>query len=162
MRLVSLSRQLWRYARLKPVTWLDGGRVAACRYPGDERAVRYLADAGVRLIVNLHPKAHPPERLAVLRLTELHLPVADFTPPTQEQLGRGVQAMRAAVDGGTKVAVHCGAGLGRTGTLVACYLVALGLSADEAIAQIREVRPGSVETQAQEAAVRIFATGGPR
>jgi atypical dual specificity phosphatase len=155
--LLKMPRQAWTYARLKPVTWLDDGHVAACRYPGDERALRDLADAGVRLIVNLHARAHPPEQLARLNVRELHLPVADFTPPSAEQLETGVAAIREAVASGHSVAVHCGGGIGRTGTLVACYLTGGGLSADEAIAEVRRLRPGSVETPAQEAAVRAFA-----
>jgi atypical dual specificity phosphatase len=56
------------------------------------------------------------------------------------------------------VAVHCGGGLGRTGTLLACYLVsAEGLPADAAIARVRAARPGSVETEDQEQAVRRYA-----
>jgi atypical dual specificity phosphatase len=142
---------------MAPVSWLDDGRVAACRYPRSERDLQNLADRGVRLVVNLHLRAHPPERLAALGLKELHLPVEDFTAPTQEQIHTGVAAMREAVDAGNPVAVHCGGGVGRTGTLVACYFVSRGLSADEAIARVREARPGSVETSAQEAAVRTFA-----
>jgi protein-tyrosine phosphatase len=47
--------------------------------------------------------------------------------------------------------------LGRTGTVLACYLVRRGLSADEALARVRAARPGAVETRAQEAAVRTYA-----
>lgn len=139
------------------MSWLDNGRVAACRYPRAERELRALSEAGVRLVVNLHPRAHDPNRLAALDLRELHLPVADFTPPTPDQLQTGVAAMQEAIAAGEPVAVHCAGGLGRTGTLVACYLVASGRSAEDAIAEVRRARPGSVETPAQEQAVRAFA-----
>lgn len=144
------------------MTWIEDGRVAACGYPRRESELRALAAAGVALIVNLHHRAHPPDVLTRLHLKEVHLAVVDFTAPSQEQLAHGVQVMRETVNGGAAVAVHCGAGLGRTGTLVACYLVAGGLSAEEAIAKVRRLRPGSIETPEQEAAVRTFASGSRR
>jgi atypical dual specificity phosphatase len=153
--LANLPRQIWIYARLKSVTW-DDENLAACRFPRTDKALQELADKGVGLLVNLHERPHPPERLARYGMTELHLPVPDFTPPTPDQLERGVNAIESAIDNGTRVAVHCGAGLGRTGTLLACYLVRKGLSPDQAIARVRALRPGSVETPAQEAAVRAF------
>ena len=55
---------------------------------------------------------------------------------------------------GDPVAVHCAAGLGRSGTMAAVYLVADGASADEAITRVRDLRPGSIETEEQENAVR--------
>jgi atypical dual specificity phosphatase len=155
--LTSLPRRIWTYTRLKRVTWLEGDNLAACRFPRTDEALRELADRGVGLLINLHERPHAPERLARYGMTELHLPVADFTSPTPEQLERGVDAMERAFHSGTRVAVHCGAGLGRTGTLLACYLVRRGLTADEAVAHVRRLRPGSVETAAQEAAVRSFA-----
>ena len=152
-----LSRQFWNYARLKRVTWLMEDSLAACRYPRSEAALRELADRGVTLLVNLHERPHPSELLARYGLTEVHLPVPDFTPPSPEQLERGVAAIEQAVASERKVAVHCGGGLGRTGTLLACYLVKGGLNPSEAIARVRAVRPGSVETPAQEAAVEDYS-----
>jgi atypical dual specificity phosphatase len=136
---------------------VDGDWLAACRYPRSDRALLDLAERGVVLLVNLHERPHSGARLRRHGLTELHLPVADFTPPTLEQLERGVAALEQAHASGQKVAVHCGAGLGRTGTLLACYLVRRGLGPDEAIARIRSVRPGAVETTQQELAVRNYA-----
>ncbi|MFC1847184.1 dual specificity protein phosphatase family protein [Chloroflexota bacterium] len=55
------------------------------------------------------------------------------------------------------VGVSCGAGLGRTGTILACYLVSRGYDADAAINEIRKNRPGSIETQEQEDAIKAYA-----
>jgi protein-tyrosine phosphatase len=58
---------------------------------------------------------------------------------------------------GKNVVVHCRGGLGRTGTVAACVLVALGLhSADEAINAVRKARRGTVQTSEQEDFVRLF------
>lgn len=55
------------------------------------------------------------------------------------------------------VAVHCALGFGRTGTMLACYLVKeRGLAAGDAIAEVRRLRPGSIETYEQEKAVFQF------
>lgn len=57
-----------------------------------------------------------------------------------------------------KVAVHCHAGLGRTGLAIACYLLASGQapSAPKAVEMVRAARPGSLQTQAQVMFVSIF------
>ena len=61
-----------------------------------------------------------------------------------------------SVAAGKAVGVHCTAGLGRSGTMAAAYLVAHGASSNEAIATVRELRPGSIETPEQEDAVRMY------
>ncbi len=55
------------------------------------------------------------------------------------------------------VAVHCLWGIGRTGTMLACYLVKeQNLTADQAIDEIRRLRPYSVETYEQEELVHQY------
>jgi len=139
-------------------TWLEEGRLLGCAYPKREAAVAGLARQGVSVLVNLHGRAHDPARLARYGLEEVRLPVADFTPPSPAQMDCGIAAITDALAAGRCVAVHCAGGRGRTGTLLACYLVQQGLDATAAIARVREVRPGSVETRTQVAAVEAYAT----
>jgi atypical dual specificity phosphatase len=141
---------------LNAFDWLEADRLAACANPayGDAVVSRLRAEH-IQLLINLHEQPDRPE----LGIDSVHLPVADFTAPTQAQLEAGVAAIAQALARGQRVAVHCGAGLGRTGTLLACYLVsALGLSAKEAIHRVRVARPRSIETEEQEQAIRRYAT----
>ena len=55
------------------------------------------------------------------------------------------------------IAAHCAWGRGRTGTMMACYLAKRRhLSAAAAIAEIRRMRPGSVDSEKQENAVHLY------
>ena len=137
--------------------WVAHG-VLGCAYPRTERALAALSGGGVRLLVNLHERPHEPARLRRHGLREVHLAVRDFAAPTPEQMEYGVDAIAGAVASGEAAAVHCGGGLGRTGTLLACYLVSSeGLGTEGAIGRVRATRPGSVETPAQIAAIRAWA-----
>uniref|UniRef100_A0A4W6D271 Protein tyrosine phosphatase domain-containing protein 1 n=1 Tax=Lates calcarifer TaxID=8187 RepID=A0A4W6D271_LATCA len=68
-----------------------------------------------------------------------------------------VKVMSFAVQEG-KMAIHCHAGLGRTGVLLACYLVFTSrMTADQAILFVRAKRPNSIQTRGQLLCVREFA-----
>ncbi|MDP9357997.1 MAG: dual specificity protein phosphatase family protein [Chloroflexota bacterium] len=154
MRLRLLLRSLGVVS--DPGAWIEP-QLLGCRYPRRESALAGLAQQRVSLLVNLHERGHDPSRLARHGLLEVHLPVKDFSAPSPAQLEQGIVAIVGAVAAGQRVAVHCGGGLGRTGTLLACYLVHQGWSAEAAIARVRERRPGSIETAGQVAAVHAYA-----
>ncbi len=61
------------------------------------------------------------------------------------QVVRIIRFIRRQLGNGNPVAVSCGAGFGRSGTLLACYFVGEGMEAERAIAIVRSKRPGSIE-----------------
>lgn len=83
-----------------------------------------------------------------------HLPIPDVTPPSDEFERRWLSAgphIRALLSNGENVFIHCKGGLGRAGTVAARLLIELGeATPDDAITRVREVRPGAIETVAQE------------
>jgi len=130
--------------------------LAGMPYPhGDD--LTWVSEQGVSLVVSLTEASVDPDTVEVLGMELLHLPIEDFHAPTAEQQQAFVREVQLRRDAGETVAVHCLAGLGRTGTMLATWLVAEGLGADEAIDEVRALRPGSIETTEQEDAVRRFA-----
>ncbi|MFC9975074.1 tyrosine-protein phosphatase [Spirillospora sp. NPDC127200] len=123
---------------------------------------RALAERGVRTVVDLRAERDarvPHEVVAPLGLAVLRLPVRDGQTPTAAQVDRFLAAVREAP--GT-VFVHCGAGVGRTGSMAAAYLVATG-QADAVTAARRSlaVGPPSLEQVAFMRGLRGGAAARP-
>ncbi len=64
--------------------------------------------------------------------------VEDFTAPTFDQMDEFIGYVGRKLTEGKKVLVHCYAGRGRTGTMLAAYLIHDGMTADTAVREIRE------------------------
>jgi atypical dual specificity phosphatase len=133
--------------------WIVEGQVAAMARPWREDFDE-LRRLGITALLSMSER--PVNEPGADGFARLSLPVRDFHAPSLGQLEAAVEFVEAAVNSGGACAVHCGAGLGRTGTVVAAWLVRRGRSAREAIAEVRRARPGSVETREQEAAVVAY------
>jgi len=145
-------------------SWLEVGRIAGMGHPGGWGTVEGLArdldllcERGIRAAVSLTEIPLPEELLHGRGMLYLHLPVADMSAPTVADFIEFAEFLERAEEEKRPVVVHCGAGIGRTGTMLAAYLVRQGCGAREALAQVRSKRPGSVETQEQEAAIFAYA-----
>ncbi|MGI8916283.1 MAG: dual specificity protein phosphatase family protein [Chloroflexota bacterium] len=137
-------------------SWLIDNELAGMSLPRTNDALALLPQLGVRAVVSLTEQPLPVASLTEYGIVAEHIPVPDFTAPTLDQLIRAVAAIERCRAGGRPTAVHCGAGLGRTGTILAGALVARGLPAAAAIARVRAARPGSVETPEQVAVVNQY------
>jgi atypical dual specificity phosphatase len=110
----------------------------------------------VKTIITLTEEPLPQAWVRDAGLEAIHIPVADMGAPTPKQLARVVAAIDESLAARKPVVAHCLGGIGRTGTVLAAYLVHRGLRADEAIGHLRRVRYPSIETAEQEQAVRAF------
>jgi len=138
-------------------SWIERPYLAASAQPADADELRWLREHGIQVVITL---AETPLRRNWVNdagLMAVHVPVVDMTAPTLDQIELCLRVIHRARSQQFGVLVHCTAGLGRTGTILATWYVERGLSASDAIAKVREMRPGSVEIADQEEAVRHFA-----
>lgn len=145
---------------LRNFSFVVENELAGCAHPeglGEcDEALQELKEQGIGALVSLDESGIPLYMIADHDFHYLHLPIPDFGIPKMKQAREFVEFVRRECEEGRKVAVHCGAGLGRTGTMIAVYIVAKGSSADDAIRIVRETRPGSIETTDQEKFVHRF------
>lgn len=141
--------------------WIVPGRLAGCAEPGISSPIDYdmdlLARMGVTHLVTLTERDLDPQALARHGLTNIHLPIFDRESPSVRQTYMLLRRMQVLLDDGKVVAVHCKAGIGRTGTILAAWLIREGgLSADSAIERLRSINRAYVQTQVQEKFLHEF------
>jgi atypical dual specificity phosphatase len=138
-------------------TWVDKPLLAALARPGAIEELEWLRQQGIQVLVSLTEDRLRRDWTDDAGLLVFHEPLEDMEAPSQDQLERVVSAIQKALSHNMPVAVHCGAGLGRTGVVLAAFLVAKGSTAQAAVTRIRRLRPGSIETEEQVEAVELFA-----
>lgn len=138
----------------KNFSWLEEGKVAGCARPENVAELKGLREAGIRTIISLTGTPLNSEDVKKLGFEYLHDHVSGA--PSVEQLDRVVSFIDGQNRRGRPVVVHCGEGKGRTGTILAAYLIAHGRGAEDAMRTVREKRPGSIQNEEQESLIREF------
>ena len=134
--------------------WLVPGRLAGTPLPGVVNDIdidlKALKRCGVTVLISLTEKDVDQAALARNGMRNVHLPVYDREPPTVSQLQMLMLKMKRLLLGGEVLAVHCLAGLGRTGTVLAAWLVFEGITAETALQRVRAIESQYVQSELQE------------
>ena len=141
--------------------WIVPGKLAGMSLPG---RIAPLADDlatihrnGIRAIATLTELPLDERELAAAGLVARHFPIEDFDVPTVAQAREFCRWVDECLEANLPVAVHCFAGLGRTGTMLACWLVRdPAQTTASVLATIRRIEPGFVQTAQQEAFVAVW------
>lgn len=148
----------WLYAHItgRPMnfSFIDD-YVSGSAGPLTRREVDWLRnEKGIQAILSV--KEGPLEKGWIEGLEYLNVPVKNHEAPTLEQLNGCVDYLMKQVSLQHKTDVHCMAGLGRTGTVLAAYLCKrYSTNPKDAIAKIRAMRPRSIEKK-QEAVIYTY------
>lgn len=146
--------------------WLKQGVLAGTPAPGVFFDIEYdlkaLRRVGVTTLVTLTETALDEAVLARFGLRSIWEPIPDMAAPTIEQAGRLCSELERLIAAGEVVAVHCRAGMGRTGTVLAAHLIWQGKGALDALDYVRSIEPRWVQSQAQIAFLERFEIAAAR
>ena len=136
-------------------SWLIKNKLAGSAIPTSIKEIDWVIEQGVKSIVTI--REEPLDDDWIKNVNYLHVMSNDMGVPEFDDLTNAVDFIHKRLNEKEPVMVHCLAGLGRTGTILASYLVKYeNMSADEAIEKVREIRPGSIQSYPQEEMIFRF------
>lgn len=138
-------------------SWVVPNRIAGLAAPSALEDLIWLRENGIELLMTLTEDPLPKRWINDAGMMAVHIPIPDFEAPSPRQLELAIDSISKALKGHMGIAVHCQAGKGRTGTILAAYFVSEGLTPTEAIKKVRSFRPGSIETSEQERAIEQYS-----
>ncbi|MBI3858667.1 MAG: dual specificity protein phosphatase family protein [Thaumarchaeota archaeon] len=139
--------------------WVEDRKLAASGYPGSAGQLGWIHRKGIGAILSLTEDPIRPELVEGSAMVFGHVSMKDHEVPDKGSLDLGVAFILGQLKEGRSILVHCLAGEGRTGCVLAAYLISTrGLGAPEALKTLREIKPLFVE-RSQERALFDYALG---
>lgn len=150
----------WIYGHITGKTtnfnWVIADKLAGSAIPTSFREIERLNEQhGIKSIVTVKEKPLPSKWFESVGIEYFHLSIEDFGAPSLEELDYVVNYISRQIDNQKPVMVHCSGGKGRTGTILAAYLIKKenGLSAEKALYKLRSLRGESIQSKEQKTVV---------
>jgi atypical dual specificity phosphatase len=140
-------------------SWLIQNKLAGSRGPRSRSDLIALKQQGLGALVRLvepYEAWVTSKEVSEVGLEDYNEPVPDFNAPTQEQIDRIITYIDFHLENGIPVGVSCNAGIGRSGVILACYLVHKGLTPKEALEFVRKKRGRGPEVPEQIEAIEEY------
>lgn len=135
---------------LQNFSWIVRKKIAGSSIPQTDSHFDFLEFKGIKVIINL--TGIPTSDKIKDRFELHHLEIPDFGTPDFELIDKFWEIYKKAEEESKPVVVHCFAGCGRTGLVLACWALLSNMesNSDGAISSIRAMRPCSIEIREQE------------
>ena len=158
---MSKPGNLWRkvYGKItkKPTnfSWLINNKLAGSGMPTSSTELQWVIRQGIKSVITMTENPLPESWVQDVKY--LHVPTEDFSAPDMGKIDHTIDFIQERIKNGEPTMVHCAAGVGRTGTILACYLIKYhNFSVKDAIDKVRKERPGSIQSESQEIAIGLY------
>lgn len=159
--MLSKPGNLWRKVHgkitKKPTnfSWLINNKLAGSGMPTSSTELQWVIRQGIKSVITMTENPLPESWVQDIKY--LHVPTEDFSAPDMEKIDHTIDFIQERIKNGEPTMVHCAAGVGRTGTILACYLIKYhNFSVKDAIEKVRKERPGSIQSESQEIAIGLY------
>ena len=143
-------------------SWVIPQKLAGSGLPSSYDQLTWLASNGIKTLVTVREIPLPEIWIQKVNsqnyeLENHFLKTDDYDAPTIDEIHGVVDYIEKKIERNRPVLVHCAAGKGRTGTILAAYLIKKdGMTPQEAVKKLRLMRPGSVQSERQSMAIEHY------
>ena len=158
MKKIYLIRRIQSSFMTRPpnFSWFTDN-IAASGIPSGKKHLLWLKENGINTILCLLEYPLNREEAESMGFRYVNIPMEDHEKPELDKLFKAVEIIRETINNGGRILVHCAAGLGRTGTVLAAYLIIdKGVDVKSAVEHVRRLRPGSIEDSQVEALHELY------